>query len=328
MNGELARILGAQRGVFFRWQALDCGYTPAEVTAALRAREWVPVRRGAYTTAQIAAGLDESAAHLLRVRAAVGNFDGRAVVMGVSALAALRVPLWGVDLGRVHVSREPGRTARTDAGVVHHSNDLPSSLVAEFNGLLVARPECALLDAARMSSFEAGVVLADGARRLPGFDLDLAKTLLEQRRDWRGAANASRVLCFSDPAAETVGESRSRVMLARLGLPAPDLQRSFRRRDGSVYARTDFYFEQYRTAGEFDGKQKYGRPLYERDPDSEPGELGDVLWREKRREDELRDNGSEVVRWVWSELDGRDEVLRRRFHAAFDRAGRRASYAS
>jgi hypothetical protein len=171
MNGELARILAAQRGYFFRWQALDCGYTPAEVTAAVRSREWVRVRRGAYTSAQVAAALDESAAHLLRVRAAVGNLDGPTVVVGISALAALRVPLWGVDLEAVHVLREPGRTARTDAGVVHHAQRLPSRLVAEYDGLLVSRPESALIDAARTCSFEAGVVLADGARRLPGFDL-------------------------------------------------------------------------------------------------------------------------------------------------------------
>jgi hypothetical protein len=328
MNGELARVFAAQRGFFYRWQALDCGYTPAEVAAAVRSREWVRVRRGAYTTATIAAGLDESAAHLLRVRAAVGSLAGQAVVVGVSALAALRVPLWGMDLERVHVLREAGRTSRTDAGVVHHADDLPAPLLAEYDGLLVARPESALIDAARMSSFEAGVVLADGARRLPGFDLDLAEQLLEQRRDWRGAVNASRVLHFSDPAAETVGESRSRVMLARLGLPSPALQTEFRRADGSVYARSDFYFESFRTVGEFDGRQKYGRSLYERDQHAEPVELGEVLWREKRREDELRDHGNEVVRWVWSELDGHDLALRRRFQAAFDRAERRTSYAS
>jgi len=328
MNGDLSRLFGAQRGFFYRWQALDCGYTPAEITAAVRAREWVRVRRGAYTTAAVAAGLDEAAAHLLRVRAVVGHLDGPTVVVGVSALAALRVPLWGVDLDPVHILREPGRTSRTDAGVVHHTDRLPDRLIADYDGLLIARPESALIDATRMSPFEAGVVLADGARRLPAFDLELAKTLLEQRRDWRGAVNASRVLHFSDPASETVGESRSRVMLARLGLPAPVLQRSFRRADGTVYARADFYLPSHQTVGEFDGRQKYGRALYEQDPTAEPVELGEVLWREKRREDELRDHGNEVVRWVWSELDGHDLALGRRFQAAFDRARRRTSYAS
>jgi hypothetical protein len=286
------------------------------------------VRRGAYTTGAVAAGLDETATHLLRVRAAVGNLAGPTVVVGVSALAVLRVPLWGVDLERVHVLREPGRTSRTDAGVVHHAERLPDRLVAEHDGLLVVRPESALVDAARMSSFEAGVVLADGARRLPRFDLELSRELLELRRDWSGAVNASRVLRFSDPAAETVGESRSRVMIARLGLPAPTLQQTFRRPGGGVFARADFYFAGHHTVGEFDGRQKYGRALYEQDQQGEPVELGDVLWQEKRREDELRDHGNEVVRWVWSELDGHDVALSRRFQAAFDRAGRRTSFAS
>jgi hypothetical protein len=328
MNGELARIFSAQKGFFYRRQALDCGHSPAEIVAAVRAREWVRVRRGAYTTAAHARGLDPSGQHLLRVRAAVGNLHGDAVVVGVSALAVLRVPLWGVDLEHVHLLREPGRTSRTDAGVVHHTVEVPDSLVRDFDGLRVTRPECSLIDAARASRFEAGVVLADGARRLDGFDLDLARSLLEARRDWRGAMNASRVLHFSDPAAETIGESRSRVMLARLGLPAPELQRPFRRRDGSVYARTDFFFEQFATVGEFDGRQKYGRSLYESDPSAGPVELGEVLWQEKRREDELRGDGNEIVRWVWSELDGHDPLLLRRFEAAFDRSGRRAAYVS
>jgi hypothetical protein len=52
-------------------------------------------------------------------------------------------------------------------------------------------------------------------------------------------------------------------------------------------------------------------------------DLGDVLWQEKRREDTFRDHGHEVVRFVWSELDGRDYQVRARFLRAFDRGARR-----
>ncbi|RWZ59274.1 hypothetical protein ELQ92_13525 [Labedella populi] len=52
--------------------------------------------------------------------------------------------------------------------------------------------------------------------------------------------------------------------------------------------------------GEFDGRIKYSRNRL-------PGEASveDVVWAEKRREDDLRAAQSEVVRWTWQDaLDG------------------------
>jgi hypothetical protein len=65
-----------------------------------------------------------------------------------------------------------------------------------------------------------------------------------------------------------------------------------------------------RNGGEFDGKVKYGRALR---PGQDPG---DAVFDEKRREDALRDQGLQVVRWVWAELATFDVVaarLRRAF---------------
>ena len=114
-------------------------------------------------------------------------------------------------------------------------------------------------------------------------------------------------------------------MIARIGLPAPQLQKCFYRRDGSLLARTDFFFEQFDTVGEFDGKQKYGRSLYEKTGRIEDVDLGEILWAEKRREDGIRDQGNEMVRWVWFEVEGHDRAMRQRFDRAFDRSGRRVS---
>ena len=153
------------------------------------------------------------------------GLEGQVVVTGTSALAVQGVPLWGVDLKVVHVAREPGFTSRTDANVVHHVAPIPDSQLVEVNGLLVPVIERNVIDAARLGSFERGVVLADGARRLLPFDPDFAQSIVESQRDWPGSVKAARVLRFSDGAAETVGESRSRVMIARIGLPAPQLQK-------------------------------------------------------------------------------------------------------
>jgi hypothetical protein len=60
---------------------------------------------------------------------------------------------------------------------------------------------------------------------------------------------------------------------------------------------------------------KYGRLL---PPGQEPGE---VVFREKRREDELRDHRWQVARWTWDDLD-RPRVVGDRLLRAFARRDR------
>jgi hypothetical protein len=88
--------------------------------------------------------------------------------------------------------------------------------------------------------------------------------------------------------------------------------------DGRTVARTDFGWEDQRTVGEFDGKIKYGRLV-------RPGEKPeDAVFREKIREDRIRDLGWEVVRWTWADLD-QPELLANRLQRAFARGCRRSA---
>ena len=67
-------------------------------------------------------------------------------------------------------------------------------------------------------------------------------------------------------------------------------------RVGGSTAYTDFGWSRQRTVGEFDGKVKYGRLL-------KPGQdAGEVVYAEKLREDAIRDEGWQVVRWTWLDL--------------------------
>jgi len=324
MDGELARIAGQQGGFVYRWQALDCGYREAEIATLLRHRDWVAPRRGAYVLGAGYREMSPSQRYALKVRIVVDGLAGLVVVANYSSLALRDVPLWGVDQAKVHVYRDGDRTSRTDAGVVHHVGLPPDRDIEVRGGVLLCTSELSLADAGRTVSFEAGVVMGDAVLRHLSPDVQrLHQIVRADQRDWPGAVTAGRIISFADPKAETVGESRSRVMLARIGLPAPDLQKLFRRPDGEVYARTDFWLEEHQTVGEFDGKVKYGRALYEKSGDLEDVDLGQVLFAEKRREDDLRNDGAEVVRWVWSELDGHDRTVRGRFEAAFGRAARR-----
>jgi hypothetical protein len=93
---------------------------------------------------------------------------------------------------------------------------------------------------------------------------------------------------------ESVGESRSRVAIALARLPTPTLQWPVPYGGSTAY--TDFGWSRQRTVGEFDGKVKYGRAL-------RPGQdVGEVVYAEKLREDAIRSEDWEVVRWTWADL--------------------------
>ncbi|WP_433556180.1 hypothetical protein ACQPWY_28115 [Pseudonocardia xinjiangensis] len=137
---------------------------------------------------------------------------------------------------------------------------------------------------------------ADGAlhRRLVT-PAELAEGI-ERGAHRRGNTEARRVVAFADGRAESVGETRSRVAIRSAGLPAPTLQHEVRTAAGHLLGRADFYWEEFATVGEFDGRVKYGRLLR---PGQEPG---DAVFEEKVREDAIRAERLGMARWTWREL--------------------------
>lgn len=178
------------------------------------------------------------------------------------------------------------------------------------DGVPVTSVARTVVDIARAVSFERAVVIADASLALKLVDREGLAAALVRSTGWPGSPAARRAVAFADGRVESVGESRSRVAPARCGLPEPLLQWDVIGRAGHWLARVDFGWPAFRTIGEFDGRVKYGRLL-------RPGQTaGDVVFEEKRREDELRDEGLGVVRWTWADLDDFTPVanrLRRRF---------------
>jgi hypothetical protein len=103
---------------------------------------------------------------------------------------------------------------------------------------------------------------------------------------------------MADGKADGPGESRGRWLFRASGLPAPILQYEVLRADGTIVGVSDWAWREYGLLGEFDGRVKYGRLL-------KPGEsAGDAVFREKRREDELREvTGWPMFRLIWSDYD-------------------------
>ena len=294
---------------------IAAGWEPSEVRRLREASQLVPLRRGAYSPTGPKLS-DPRVLHEARVRAAVQAMSDQAVVSHVSAAVVHGFELWRADLSRVHVTRDRGRGGRINGDVHVTPSPLDAEEVVLVGGVPVTSPARTLVDLVRAVGFEQGVVAADYALRSGVVSPAGLRAALDRARGWPGVPRARRVAAFADPRSESVGESRSRVAIARAGLAPPRLQVEVVDHRHVLVGRCDFGWEEERTVGEFDGRVKYGRALA---PDQDPGQ---VVFAEKLREDALRDCGREVVRWVWAEL-GRFGPVADRIRRAHVRGRRR-----
>ena len=271
---------------------------PSRATLARRAGrgELVRLRRGSYLQPEDVATSVEARHHQLLV-ATVPLLASDAVLSHLTAAVLHGLPVWpDAPLGRVHVTRPAAGRGKSRGYVHQHTARLAPDDVTRVGGLLVTTLERTVVDLARALPVEQSVAAGDAALRC-GADLERLLEVLERGRGWPGLPMARRVVAFLDARSESAGESASRVVLHRLGLPPPDLQvLVVDEQDGHVIARCDFD----------------GRLLA-------PGQrVEDVVYEEKRREDAVRDCGQQVVRWGWADLR-RPPALAARLVRAFSR---------
>lgn len=249
VNRRLKVIADNQGGVFSRGQALSSGYSPDQVVAYLHAGRWVRIRRGQYAENVDVGHLEPWARarwmHRQQIHAAMNSLrSGSVAASHQSALVLHGLPVWGLDLSLVHVSRIDGRSGGVVAGVQHHLGKLAPEDLTVADGRLATTSARAVVESACTASFEAAVVGVDAVLRAGGLsDADLHR-LLDLTAFWPGSTTARAALRFGDPLCESVGESRMRVFLYEHGFPAPVLQAEFHDRQGFV-GRVDFYFPAY-----------------------------------------------------------------------------------
>jgi hypothetical protein len=291
------------------------GLNDDDLARMRRRGDLVRVRRGAYALPSELGPVDTWDAenrHRLLIAATAPQLSSGAVISHASAAVLHGLPTWPEALNRVHVSRNRNYGGKMRTVVAVHCTPFLPTEVIEIDGIPTTTLARTVVDLARSRPFEEAVAAGDRALAL---DLETATVSFELQRmeRWPNIRQARRVVTFIDARSESAGESVSRVRIADDGLPAPGLQREITNAYGRLIGRVDFCWDEQRTIGEFDGKIKYGRLL-------EPGQTSqDVIFAEKVREDELRDNGWQVVRWLWSDLY-RPGVLRGRLLRAFKRA--------
>ena len=286
------------------------GYTYGEVVRLIRSGDLTRIRRGAYSDV---AELDPLLRHRRLVRATLAQTTTRSIVSHHSAAVLHGLPIVSSDLSRVDLTRPQRGGGKVRPQVHLHvakMTDRELCMIDEFTVTSLART---VVDLALVLDHALAVAIGDAALHR-GLGLGELEESLRLSRGRRGHPAARRVVSFLDARSESVGESRSRVLLAAAGLPKPDLQYEVRDLRGALMGRADFCWEAHRTLGEFDGKIKYGDLLRSGQHPS------DVLFREKRREDALRDLGWQVVRWTWDDLASPGR-LADRIRRAFDRAG-------
>lgn len=195
----------------------------------------------------------------------------------------------------VHLLRLDRGSARRRAATNHHIvlTDIAGDLV-QCNGLTCVSPARAVWEVACRSSLEAGVVTTDSALRQQPTLADALGELQDRFAYFPGSREGRRAIRLADGRSESAGESVTRVQFFRYGIPMPELQCPIRDDRGDLVGITDFEWEEYRHLAEFDGKVKYQKLL-------RPGESpSDCVFREKRREDQLRAGGRGMSRFVWN----------------------------
>ena len=299
--------------IVHRELALEHGLTERQIASALHAGELRAVARGRYILASDLAGRDDAADVFYRAQcvAAVSG-PGRPVLSHDSAAAIHRIPLLYPDHEHVHVmtGRDAGGSRRSRR--IIHSGRLPDEDVVEVDGVLVTSvPRTAVDVALAASTFPQALTVFDGAVGTAADREDIERLLAASRH---GVALARRAYRLADGRSDSPGESWSRAQMIDAGLPVPDLQVEYRLGSGRR-AFCDFGIGDV-FVGEFDGLVKYRREMRRGEAPE------DVVIREKIREDELRELGLDVARWIWSDL-GRGLMVPK-LEAHYERLGIRS----
>lgn len=260
-------------------------YPRAYALSLLRSGVLRPVRKGALIGSEHLAGLDTYAARrtLALARIAAVSRQLHAPVMTHSSAAAL----WGLPLiaatARVHVAQRSGPSSRSAKDIARHCLELPSGEVTRLGDHMATTLERTVVDCAMTLRVEPGLILADAALHI-GADIDECWAILDRMGRRPGTRRARTILTYADGGAESPGETRSRLVMLRAGLPQPETQVLVRTRIGDFWS--DLGWPAQRVLGEYDGAAKY----------TAGGAAADAVIAEKRRQEAVEDEEYVVVR--------------------------------
>jgi hypothetical protein len=302
-------------GILLRRDAVAAGYDDNALARAVRRGLITRIRQGAYAATGVWANADAAGRHRLRCEAVLMQYDDDVALSHDSAVIRHEGPTYGLDLSKVHLTHLSSGTGRRNvAGIVHHEGSCRVLDVTRRDDRWAASPARTVLDVSMVHGVETGIVVADDFIHRDLTSKDELWQVYECVKDWPGALILRLVIERCDGRAESVGETLGRELFRKHHVPLPILQFEIFHTNGELAGRVDWAWPKRRLLGEFDGKSKYERFL-------RPGETAaDAVWREKQREDLLRElTGWSVIRLVWADLF-RGEQTAQRVLAAMARA--------
>lgn len=291
--------------VWLAKELLAEGWSPRSISRARRAGVIHRVRPGAYVDAGLWQRADELDRHRLRARAVLKKAHPSSVLSHYSALAELRVPLWGADLQRVHLTRLDGQPRRAEVGVVHHCGRLLDHEVLRSDIPFVV-PARAGFEATTVLGVESALAAVNGLLHVGYATLSELEAYAAVGRRWPNSLTTTMVMRLADARMQSPAESRFVYLCYRLHLPRPEPQVSVLDQSGFLLGVVDFLWRQFGVFLEFDGRIKYD--LYRR-----PGEdLAAYVMREKRREERIcQATGWVCIRIGWADLEHPEATARR-----------------
>ena len=290
-------------------------YPPALPAARVRDGTWIRVRPGAYVDAPV--DLHQHARdHLVALARIVALREQLTRAYALShGSAAL---LWGLPLLRspahTHVMGM-GNPSTHVSDIRRHAHRLPASHVTAHLGHQVTTLERTVIDCAMALGPLGGLVVADAALHV-GASRERCLEILDTMAGRRGVVTARAVLELADDGAESPGESSTRFVLLRAGLPTPETQVRVRTHLGTFWS--DLGWPDWHLLAEYDGRVKY----------EANGPASEAVIEEKRRQDAIEERGYRVLRITKEDLRAPERLVRRVLSAAppgaTDRLGRRS----
>lgn len=298
----------------------------AELYRAVARGDLVRLTAGAYMDARFWSSARPDERHRCALRA-LAALRPDVVFGGVSAAIAWHRPLIGAapELPEAVVAGAAG--GRSNRSTRARTTSVPFEVV-EVERMRVTSLARSLVDAARVSTAVRAVAMLDHALSTRAFSESWPASARVHRHELlaelhrgthRGRARARQAIAFADGAAQSPGESWSRVLIEQLGFASPVLQQEFRDSDGLI-GRVDFFWPHWRLIGEFDGEGKYQRDEFTRGRDA-----ASIVIAEKHREDRLRALRYGVVRWGWDDLRQPSRLRRKLEDAGLPCRGRRSA---
>lgn len=251
MDDALGLLRLSRSGAFAASDAYAVGLRPPDLEAAVRTGRLERVRRGAYVDAALWASGNPDERYQLRVRAILRSRPAAAASHHAS-LALHGLPLWRADLTRVDVLGDVGQAVNRSGLWVHPRRLAPATVV---DGLDVVEAAHAIVRTSLTMGPECGVAAGDRALHTGLVTMEQLEAAAGSVTPHEGRRRVLTVLEQLDAASESVGETRTRLVLTGLGFSVTS-QFVVRDSRGSFVARTDFLVEG-RVVVEFDGRIKY-----------------------------------------------------------------------